>query len=46
MAATETPLQKLIAEQQRVERVRAEERKRHAETTAALLRQRYGIEEE
>jgi len=45
----EIPLQKLIVketEQQRVERVRVEERKRHAALSTELLKQRYGIEEE
>lgn len=45
----QSPMSKLIAEeneQQRVERVRVEERKRHAATTADALRQRYGVEEE
>jgi len=33
-----------VAAQQERERIAHEEKKRHAETTAALLRQRYGVE--
>jgi hypothetical protein len=39
----QSPLEE--TEQQRVERIRVEERKRHAATTSDILKQRYGIEE-
>ncbi len=47
MADQQHPVTKLIAhdtEQQRVERVRVEERKRHAKTTEAILKERFGVE--